>query len=384
MATKINVRSPFYIQPTNSSLASATMQLYIYTGVFTTDKGSAKYTITKNEIDSNNYVVFEISELVRDYLDIEFDGEYDSQTVWVESDITMYNAVDGGGSSVGTSNTNYIAFDGYGYFHEGTNPELSRGLLLSNNTIFRLNYDNVRIPVFTEDTNSVTFLYKGEEKRTQTVSSSTNTNGQIDYITVSGLDDNDTYRERVVNDGGTLEDSDCLDLFLRRYNIGEVDEVIIDTDAGVEVVKINTIYECKYEPYKVTFVNKYGALQDLWFFKKSVESTNVTSEQFKASIFDQSTLSYKTYKHQQQSFLAQGKDKITMNTGYVNDDHNAVLEELLISEQVWYTEITETEERVIPVIPLTKSITYKTSVNDKLANYTVDFEHAFDKINNIR
>ena len=385
MATKINVRSPFYIKASNSSLASATMQLYIYTGVLTTDKPStAQYTITKNEIDSNNYVVFEISELVRDYLDIEFDGEYDSQTVWVESDITMYDAADGGGSSVGTSNTDYIAFDGYGYFHEGTNPELSRGLLLSNNTIFRLNYDNVRIPVFTEDTNTVTFLYRGEEKRSQTVSSSTNTNGQIDYITVSGLDDNDTYRERVINDGGTLEDSDCLERFLSNYNIGEVDEVIIDTDAGVEVVKINTIYECKYEPYKVTFVNKFGVLQDLWFFKKSVESTNVTSEQFKASIFDQSTLSYKTYKHQQQAFLAQGKDRITMNTGYVNDDYNAVLEELLISEQVWYTEITETEEKVIPVIPLTKSITYKTSVNDKLANYTVDFEHAFDKINNIR
>jgi hypothetical protein len=46
--------------------------------------------------------------------------------------------------------------------------------------------------------------------------------------------------------------------------------------------------------------------------------------------------------------------------------------------------MTDTEERVIPVIPQTKSITYKTSVNDKLANYTVDFEHAFDKINNIR
>jgi len=385
MATKINVRSPFYIKAEDSSLASATMQLYIYTGVLTTDKpASPQYTITKNEIDSNNYVVFEISELVRDYLDIEFDGEYDSQTVWVESDITMYDAVDGGGSSVGTSNTDYIAFDGYGYFYEGTNPELSRGLLLSNNTIFRLNDSNVRIPVFTEDTNSVTFLYKGEEKRTQSISSSTNTNGQIDYVTVSGLDDNDTYRERVINDGGILEDSDCLERFLSNYNVGEVDEVIVNTDAGVEVVKINTIYECKYEPYKVTFVNKFGALQDLWFFKKSVESTNVTSEQFKASIFDQSTLSYKTYKHQQQAFLAQGKDRITMNTGYVNDDHNAVLEELLLSEQVWYTEITETEEKVIPVIPLTKSITYKTSVNDKLANYTVDFEHAFDKINNIR
>lgn len=384
MATKINVRSPFYVKAINSSLASATLQLYIYTGAKLTTPTSSelRYTITKDEIDNNNYVVFEISELVRDYLDIEFDGEYNSQCIWVRTSIIMLNA---SGVIIGSPlNTDYISFDGYGYFHEGTNPQLSRGLLLSNNTIFRLNDSNVRIPVFTEDTNSVTFLYKGEEKRTQTVSSSTNTNGQIDYVTVSGSDNTDTYEERVVADGGTLETSKCLTGFLNQIDIGLVDEVWIATDTGTEIVKIFSTEECKYEPYKVTFVNKYGALQDLWFFKKSVESTNVTSEQFKASIFDQSTLSYKTYKHQQQSFLAQGKDRITMNTGYVNDDHNAVLEELLLSEQVWYTKITDTEERVIPVIPQTKSITYKTSVNDKLANYTVDFEHAFDKINNIR
>ena len=384
MATKINVRSPFYIKASNASLASATMDLYKYTGVFTTDKpASAQYQITKNEIDSNNYVVFEVSELIRDYIDIEFDGEYDSQCVWVESDITMYDGADGSGSSLGTSNTDYIALDGYGYFHEGTNPELSRGLLISNNTIFRLNDSNVRIPVFTEDTNSVAFYYQGTLKRTLTISSSTNTNGQIDYVTVSGSDNTDTYEERVVADGGTLEVSKCLTDFLNNIDIGLVDEVWIGTDTGTEIVKIKTVDECKYEPYKVTFVNKYGALQDLWFFKKSVETTDVTSEQFKASVFNQDTLSYKTYQHQQQAFMAQGKDRITMNTGYINDDHNAVLEELLLSEQVWYTKITD-EELVIPVIPRTKTITYKTSVNDKLVDYTVEFEQAFDKINNIR
>jgi hypothetical protein len=384
MAIKINVRSPFYVkaEPASGTLTSAQMELYIYTGAKLTTPTSSelRYTITKTPIDSNNYVVYEIAELVRDYLDIEFDGEYDSQCVWVRPTLTLTKT---SGSETPTP-IDYIAFDGYGYFHEGTNPELSRGLLLSNNTIFRLNDSNVRIPVFTEDTNSVAFYYEGALKRSITISSSTNTNGQIDYVTVSGSDNTDTYEERVVADGGTLESSKCLTDFLNQIDIGLVDEVWVATDTGTEIVKIFSTEECKYEPYKVTFINKYGALQDLWFFKKSVESTNVTSEQFKASIFDQSTLSYKTYKHQQQSFLAQGKDRITMNTGYVNDDHNAVLEELLLSEQVWYTEITETEERVIPVIPLTKSITYKTSVNDKLANYTVDFEHAFDKINNIR
>ncbi len=72
-----------------------------------------------------------------------------------------------------------------------------------------------------------------------------------------------------------------------------------------------------------------------------------------------------------------------MNTGYLNDDHNAVMEELMLSEQVWMTKLTD-EELVLPIMPRTKSITYKTSLNDRLANYTVEFDMAFDKINNIR
>ena len=34
-----------------------------------------------------------LAELIRDYLDIEFDGDYDSQTVWVRmrhNDLTNY------------------------------------------------------------------------------------------------------------------------------------------------------------------------------------------------------------------------------------------------------------------------------------------------------
>ncbi len=386
MATKINVRSPFYLKVSQTNIATATLNLYVYTGTFVANASVAnpKYTITKDVLTAG-FIVFEVAELVRDYLEIEFDGTYSSQVVWVNAVISTTVSSGSASATVSPDNTNgFVAFDGYGYFHEGTNPELSKGALISNNTIFRLNDSNVRIPVYTGDTTSVAFFYQGVEKRTQAISSSTNTNAQIDYVTVSGQDNNDTYEERVVADGGTLEASSCLTDFLRQLDIGLVDEVYVASSAGTEVIKILSTEECKYEPYKVTFVNKYGALQDLMFFKKSVESTSVKSEQFKASIFDQSTLSYKTYQHQQQAFLAQGKDKITMNTGYVNDDHNSVLEELLLSEQVYYTEITETEEKVIPVIPLTKSITYKTSINDKLANYTVEFEHAFDKINNIR
>ena len=165
MATKINIRSPYYVKVSNGSLASATMELFIYTGILTTNKPSTpQYTITKNEISTNNYVVYEIAELVRDYLDIEFNGEYDSQTVWVEADIELFSGINGGGSSLGTTSTDYIAFDGFGYFEEGINAELSRTYLQSNKEIFRPSDFNTRVPVFTEDTDSVSFLYQRRSK----------------------------------------------------------------------------------------------------------------------------------------------------------------------------------------------------------------------------
>ena len=390
MATKINVRSPYYVKASNASLASATLSLYIYTGTFTTDKGTAKYTITKNEISSNNYVVFEIAELVRDYLDIEFDGEYDSQTVWVEADIQMFDAINGGGSSLGTTSTDYIAFDGYGYFEDGINTELSRTYLQSNYKIFRPDDQNVRVPVFTEDTDSVSFLYKGEVKRVQSVSSSTNTNAQIDYITVSGSDNTDTYKERVLADGGTLEDNSLLDAFLESVDIGLVDELYINSASGTQVVKISTEPCSKYEPYKVTFINKFGALQDMYFSLKSIESLNTTGETYKANVVDFGTLTYDTYKPQVAQYNKLGKESITLNTNYLSEDYNEVIKQLMMSEQVWLTRLdnpapdSNNPETVLAVIPKTQSVTYKTSLNDRLVQYTVDFDYAFDKINTVR
>ena len=390
MATKINVRSPYYVKASNASLASATLSLYIYTGTFTADKGAAKYTITKNEISSNNYVVFEIAELVRDYLDIEFDGEYDSQTVWVEADIEMFDAINGGGSSLGTTSTDYIAFDGYGYFEDAINPELSRTYLQSNNTIFRPSDQNVRVPVFTEDTDSVSFLYKGEVKRVQSISSSTNTNAQIDYITVSGADNTDNYKERVLADGGTLEDNSLLDAFLDSVDIGLVDELYINSDSGTEAVKISTEPCSKYEPYKVTFINKFGALQDMYFSLKSIESLNTKGETYKANVVDFGTLTYDTYKPQVAQYNKLGKESITLNTNYLSEEYNEVIKQLMMSEQVWLTRLdnpapdSNNLETVLAVIPKTQSVTYKTSLNDRLVQYTVDFDYAFDKINTVR
>jgi len=409
MATRINVRSPFYIkvEPSANTITTVRMELYVYTGAKLTPPTSSelRYTVDKTPLGSNNYVVFEVSELVRDYLDIEFDGDYTSQTVWVRPDFTITTT----GGTENPTEVDYIAFDGYTYFEEGVqsadSPLDTVGALMSNRTIFRLDDSNVSIPVYTNDTNSVAFYYQGALKRTETISTSTNTDGQIEYISVAGENTDDsenvnaaTYEERVLEDGGVFEDGICLQNFLNTIDIGLIDEVWVNYDTGTtftgasntstedtktDIIKVKTVDCSRYTPIKVTFVNKYGALQDLWFRLKSTETTDVRGESYKRSVFSEATLSYKTYQHQKQSFQVNGSDRITMNTGYLNDDHNAVMEELMLSEQVWMTKLTD-EELVLPIMPRTKSITYKTSLNDRLANYTVEFDMAFDKINNIR
>ena len=393
MATKINLRSPYYIKVSKTALTSVELKLYIYTGTFTANgsvaAGTLRYTINKKPLGSNAYVVFEVSELVRDYLEVEFNGDYNSESVWLNAIAT----VTGGGTNpvtVTPDNTNgFIGLDGYGYFEEGANPTLSTTALQSNNSIIALDDNLFRVPVFVAGTESVSLLYKGEVKQTIDLSSASvdETTEQIRYIsansTGSGDVTYDSFQERVLNDGGTFEGSSCLSEFLDSVSIGLIDEVYVASASGVEVFKVKTLEECLYTPIKVTFVNKFGAFQDLIFFKKSIDKTSVKGEEFKTAVFDQATLTYKTYQHQRTQFMVQGTDSITMNTGYISEDYNQVIEQLMLSEQVWATFITDTEE-VRPLVPKTKSFTHKTQLNDKLIDYTIEFDIANNKINNIR
>ena len=62
------------------------------------------------------------------------------------------------------------------------------------------------------------------------------------------------------------------------------------------------------------------------------------------------------------------------------EDANSTIEELFLSKNVWI----RFENKTLPVIPTSKDFTFKTSLNDKLINHTIDFEFAFNKINNVR
>lgn len=376
MSTKINVRSPYYIRKLRSGSVpdTETLNLKIWTGAKTPTPTPVQYSLTKDVLDAGGgfvYATFEVSELIRDYIEINFNGDYTSYAVWVND---------------GT--TTRIAVDGYGYFEEGANAELSRTKMISNKVIWRPDDENIRVPVFGEEQLDVVFAYQGNEVNTYNYTATTNTNAIIRYPSASGSVSVDNYKQSVLYiDGGIYEYNPRLATFENVVDVNAVDEVRIykytagEIEDAYESIKVRTMHCDKFPDRKVTFVNKLGALQDVYFFAKEVESINSKSEEYKSNVMDLEALTYSG--HQYRTMNVQGKESITLNTGFVSEDYNEVLKQMMLSEQVWLTK-TDDITFVYPVTPKTQSLTYKTSLNDKLVSYTVTFDYAFDKIQNIR
>lgn len=346
MSTKINVRSPYYKKVSDALLTSATMSLHIYEGTLgSRPSDSLKYTITKTPVGSNTYVVFEIAELVRDYLDNSFNGTYSSNSVWVEADVVK--TLSSGGPT--NDNSDYLAVDGYGYFEDGINPNISTNILQSNTIIYFSEGENIYIPAFAETVGPI----KKGATTLDTISDSGNSNQKIQYYELASA---------------SLNSGDQLDI----YNT-----------AGSSIlasVTLEEVCEPRYTPIKVVFYNKFGALQDMWFFKRSDTTINASSDSYKANLLDLSALSYDTSAHQMRKFNVNGNETITLNSGFYDEQYNEVIRQLMLSEQVWLDNGTD----ILPVDLNTDSYRFQKNVNDKLIQHTLEFAYAYDKINNVR
>ena len=369
MSVKINTRSPYYIKVEYAALATASLDLFIWTGLTSDKPVAVTYTFTKASVLDNEYVVFEVSEYIKDFLNTEY-SDYSTEIVWVSWDWNSYNTfaqeIDSGSSN------NYLACKGYGYFEEGINPQLSYQVLQSNNVIYYNINQPIVIPVWAEDLPTVTIsggasfnwevvtsfweayddLWNGSDVPTIETTDNGNSNQKIQYI--------------VIDSTGLATNA-----------IGVVTSGINPSETIINLVEV---CEPKYTPLNVIFFNKFGALQNIWMFKKSETSININSESYKRNILNTDTLSYSTTSHQMKTFNANGNESIAMNTGYVSEDYNDVVRQLLLSEEVW----VDNGSQVLPIRPNTSSLTFKNSVNDKLTNYTIEFDYAYDKINNIR
>jgi hypothetical protein len=280
-----------------------------------------RYTIIKNAI--NNVVVFDIAELCRDYIEHSFGQTNPAETVTISTQITQYDAANGNGNATVLTAVGDVGYDGYGKFSDGVSPTIESVTGTTLGTALQTNLDIYMPP---------------------------NTSG---YIPVS-------YGGGSVTFSGT--------------------DTTKPIGSPLRTFIIHRICDSKFGSSKITFLNRFGALQEMYFFHKSTEDINTTSESYKRNIFDYATSSYSSTDHQMQKFNTNATKKTTLNTPFVAEGYNEAIEELMLSEYVWLTQGSVTH----PVTPSTKSLRFKTSANDKLVQYTIQFDHTSDVINNVR
>jgi hypothetical protein len=297
----------------------------------------------------------------------------------------------------------HFATDGYSYFEEGYNKDVN-SLLRANshyagsNTLLQFNKNAfLRIPfLYTEEeglggaiTSIAINVYDSSNNLLQTLNTGSFTapiitQNRIQYIFIGFGEFEQYYKNRVLSDFGILESSNCLVTFIDGLNfssnVTRIEIVGRSSGGGIvntKVLGVESIEECKYEPKEVHFVNRYGVEETFWFFKKNTKSITVEKETYRANIVGSYTSGILT--HQYQDYNVNGRESIVLNTGFVNESFSENIKQLMLSEKVWMYDNGIKR----PMNVSTTEMELRTHVNDKLINYTVEFEFSNDIINNV-
>ena len=210
----------------------------------------------------------------------------------------------------------------------------------------------------------------------------------VDYNNADGYDL--VYRYRDLS-GATVEDVIVFDaddtrlgIFMLKvpYRTADADladgnsvQVRYDTSGGVPAQPF--IYflnedECLYTPVKCTYINSKGGWQFLTFFKARTDSYDVKS---KGHNLLADGVDYNPLRGQKKEFNFDMTQSVKLNTGWVDENTIELLVELMASETI----LLDNE----PVVLKDKSIQKKTRLRDKMINYEMNFEYAFNLINDV-
>ena len=293
-------------------------------------------------------VTFEIAELALDYLSITYAGSYTTQTLDISLTFKEYTGQNATGTESTNSTITHTGFDGYGFYMQGANPTVPNTQWL----IPQKESDNTYEVFLPDDTAGVVpYMSDG---------------GAFSYITISGNSADSSYLGYAANSG-----------------------LIVGSNNPALTVTRRGCISYRYTPKKLTFVNRFGALQDLYFYLKEVLTTNTEREIYNSNTItlNGSSTTYSVNAPTKKLFDRTASQKVSLSSGYYPEFATQYFEDLLLSNQIFMTQpdpLDISSTQIVPVIATTSEIIRKTSLNDKLINYVIDFDFAFDYINNVR
>lgn len=368
----VKVRSPFIIEVNEAGAIGSKIELFIYpvSGAF---PSSPTYTLSKSNPSTTQLsTVYNVSNYVKEYIDNikatyqNYYGAVEENNEWVLFKVKRYKLV--GTTYTLLSDIDYVGVNGFTDYTSGNqNPSEVKVLLLSNPSInnyyykqstypsTNLQYLNILVDKPTTDTTIVNIKYE-----------------RIDGLAVYNNNAN-------FNPSGTGIYNIKLPLTLAKIDgnfINSCKVTVTYTPVSGSPI-INSFYsypieECKYTPVLCDFINRYGGWQTITFFKAQTNAINVKGSEYNLL---PDAIDYNIYKGQSKVFNINGTQTVKLNTGWVDENYNELITDLLLSETV----LLDNK----PVKVKTQSHTYKTKLKDKMINFELDFEYAFDLINDI-
>lgn len=197
---------------------------------------------------------------------------------------------------------------------------------------------------------------------------------QFENLPITG---NVDYYGRIMNNGYSA------------FNNGNFFEIQISPIAGTESwteifkAELTPICEPKYKPLKLQFLNRYGGTQDFYFFKNNNQSIEVKSSNYNTNTFNVYPIYPNSLVGQTRVYNKNGKHTIKGNTGWISEDYNEFIEDIMLSEWLFLSYEDKGTIWTSAVTLKDTSMQYKTHLNEKVINYELSFEVANLIINNV-
>jgi hypothetical protein len=345
----IFARSPYILTINEAAQTASMIQIFLWNGNTTPMPASPAYTLSKQIPSSSSPATYyDLSPYIREFINhntlqtITTSNAPTPSAQWCWIGIKTFKKTTGGFVQFGTTLT-YRAYEGYGNYTDGANPNLSRVHLEQKTYNYYLdgtgNYGHLTIENISGDFIKYTNLVTGAN-------------------TTSSL--------------GTLNVQDYPRVYSTYLSAGNKVE-IINGGSTVWTATFQPKAECKYTPIRCDFVNKYGAWQTEWFFKASNKSINVENTEY--NLMPATYPSYDIQEGQRKVFNTNAKEQVKVNTDWVNESYSEVIRQLMLSERILLDKS--------PVKINTKSTELFKSINTHMINYQLDFEYAYDTINSV-
>ena len=352
----ISARSPFEIIINETGQTGSKVELFIW-NKGTTEPSTATYVMSENIASATQTETnYNISPYILEYINqisVNYSASFviEQNTDWCFARVKRYKNVSGTFTLL--NNILYVGVNGYTEVNQGLNYDIAQGqdfFLLGNssNNTYKIQYSSL-IPYY--NFLCVSSLYNDY---------------RITYYSAAGA----------VLSTSTFLSGTTANYFNYRlplaYGTSAYCQIEDDISGTLYTIYTEKLEECKYTPVVCSYVNKLGGWQQLTMFKAQTNKVDIQGSKYNLM---PSNINYNVYQGQNKSFNINGKQTITCNTGWVYENYNNFITELMLSDTI----LIDNK----PAIIKTQSLQYKTDLLDKNINFTLEFEYSNNLLNNV-